>query len=135
VVCVIEVVSPGNKDSRHAIRAFVEKAAEYLRQRISLLVVDLFPPTTRDPQGIHKAIWDTLRDEPFDPPAGRPLTCVAYSAGAEVTAYVEPFAVGEPLPTMPVFLNPDHYVPLDLETTYVATWAVFPTALRGLLTG
>jgi hypothetical protein len=27
VVAIIEIVSPGNKDSRHAIRSFVEKAA------------------------------------------------------------------------------------------------------------
>ena len=30
VVAIIEIVSPGNKDSRHAIRSFVEKAADIL---------------------------------------------------------------------------------------------------------
>src|SRR5205823_3232838 len=28
VIAVIEIVSPGNKNSRHGVRAFVEKAAE-----------------------------------------------------------------------------------------------------------
>ena len=51
VVAVIEVVSPGNKDSRHAIRAFTAKAIEFLRSGISLVLVDLFPPTPRDPAG------------------------------------------------------------------------------------
>jgi len=32
VVAIIEIVSPGNKDSRSAIRAFVEKAADILNQ-------------------------------------------------------------------------------------------------------
>src|SRR5262245_7004090 len=50
VVAIIEIVSPGNKESRHAIRSFVEKAADILNQGVHLLVVDLFPPTPRDPQ-------------------------------------------------------------------------------------
>src|SRR5205823_1432932 len=58
VVAIVEIVSPGNKDSRNALRTFVEKAADILNQGVNLLVVDLFPPTPRDPQGIHKAIWD-----------------------------------------------------------------------------
>src|SRR5207249_8800723 len=57
VVAVIEIVSPGNKSSKNALRAFVRKAADLIWQGIHLLVVDLFPPSDRDPQGIHKAIW------------------------------------------------------------------------------
>ena len=45
VVAIVEIVSPGNKDSRNAIRTFVEKAADILNQGVNLLVVDLFPPT------------------------------------------------------------------------------------------
>jgi hypothetical protein len=56
VVAVIEIVSPGNKNSRHALRSFVPKAADLISQGINLLVVDLFPPSERDPQGVHKAI-------------------------------------------------------------------------------
>src|SRR5439155_3739406 len=57
IVAVIEIVSPGNKDSRAALRDFVDKAIDFLRRGIHLLIVDLFPPTPRDPWGIHKAIW------------------------------------------------------------------------------
>lgn len=81
VVAVVEIVSPGNKDSRNAIRTFVEKAIDMLNQGVNLLVVDLFPPTPRDPQGIHKAIWDEFGEEPFDflpkSPTRSPLTSVA----------------------------------------------------------
>src|SRR5207244_894236 len=38
VVAVLEIVSPGNKDSRNALRAFVEKAMALLHQGIHLLV-------------------------------------------------------------------------------------------------
>src|SRR5262245_46658855 len=60
VVCVIEIVSPGNKGSRSALRSFVEKTVEFLRQGVNLLVIDLFPPSVRDPQGMPKAIWDEI---------------------------------------------------------------------------
>ncbi len=130
VVAVIEIVSPGNKSGLHALRSFVEKAYELLRQGINLLVVDLFPRSPRDPQGIHKAIWDEIRDEPFELPADKPLTVAAYSAGLPMTAYVEPVAVGDPLPGLPIFLDAATYVPAPLETTYEATWATCPDALK-----
>src|SRR3954447_14629500 len=73
VVCVIEIVSPGNKGSRSALRSFVEKAAEFLRSGVHLLVVDLFPPSSRDRQGIHKAIWDEIEEQQFELPPDKPL--------------------------------------------------------------
>ena len=133
IVAVIEIVSPGNKDSRAALRAFVEKAADFIQQGIHLLIVDPFPPTRRDPQGIHKAIWDEIHEEPFEPPPDKPLTLAAYSAGVPKTAYVEPIAVGDALPDMPLFLEPEVYVPTPLEATYQSAWAVFPEALKGPL--
>ena len=133
VVAIIEIVSPGNKDSRHAIRAFARKAVEFLQAGVHLLIVDLFPPAARDPQGIHKVIWDRLRDEPFALPPDKPLTLAAYAVGTETVAYVEPVAVGDPLPDMPIFLTADRYVPCPLEATYQTAWEQFPAPLRGPL--
>src|SRR5215467_1373192 len=98
VIAMLEIVSPGNKDSRHAVRAFARKAVEFLQAGVHLLIVDLFPPSRRDPQGIHKVIWDRIRDEPFQLPPDKPLTAAAYAEGTETVAYVEPLAVGDPLP-------------------------------------
>src|SRR5262245_742518 len=39
---VLEIMSPGNKSNKHAIRAFVDKACELLEYRIHLLIVDPF---------------------------------------------------------------------------------------------
>src|SRR4051812_24806889 len=133
VVAVIEVVSPGDKDSRHAIRAFARKAVALLQAGVHLLVVDPFPPGPRDPQGIHKVIWDRLRDEAFALPPDKPLTVASYAAGAETVAYVEPVAVGDPLPEMPVFLTAERYVPCPLEATYQTAWEQFPAPLKGPL--
>jgi Protein of unknown function (DUF4058) len=134
VIAVIEIVSPGNKSSRDALRAFVEKTTDLLRQGVHLLIIDLFPPTRRDPQGIHKAIWDELKDEPFELPADKPLTRAAYSAGFIKTAYVEPVAVGDLLPEMPLFLEPEAHVAAPLEATYQTAWNSCPAVLKGLLT-
>jgi hypothetical protein len=133
VVAVIEIVSPGNKDSQHAVRAFARKAVEFLQAGVHLLIVDLFPPSPRDPQGIHKLIWDRLHDEPFTLPPDKPLTVVAYAAGTETVAYVEPVAVGDPLPEMPIFLTAERYVPCPLEAMYQTAWDQFPALLKGPL--
>ncbi len=133
VVAVIEIVSPGNKSSRRHVRSFVEKAVELLGQEIHLLVVDLFPPSPRDPQGLHKVIWDEIREEPFELPPDKRLTIAAYFAGVPITAYVEPLAVGDALPELPIFLDSGTYVPAPLETTYETTWAKCPEALRDVV--
>jgi hypothetical protein len=130
VVAVIEIISPGNKSNRHALRSFVEKAEELLRRGIHLLVVDLFPPSPRDPQGIHKAIWEQIGDEPFELPPDKRLTIVAYSAGEPLTAYVEPVGVGDSLPGLPIFLDQWSYVPAPLEETYRETWSKCPDPLK-----
>jgi hypothetical protein len=133
VVAVVEIVSPGNKDSRNAIRSFVDKAIRFLGRGVHLMIIDLFPPTPRDPEGIHKAIWDELREEDFQLPSGKPLTVVSYDAGWPKKAYVEPMAEGDRLPDAPLFLAPGYYVPTPLETTYQATWAACPAPLRDLV--
>lgn len=130
VVCVIEIVSPGNKASRSPLRSFVEKTIEFLRAGVHLLVVDLFPPSVRDPQGIHKAIWDEIEEQPFELPADKPLTLAAYVAGLPITAYVQPVGVGDVLPDMPAYLDVDSYVPVPLEATYQTTWASCPEDMR-----
>jgi hypothetical protein len=135
IVAVIEIVSPGNKASQSAFRSFVEKSANLIQEGVHLLVIDLFPPGPRDPQGVHKAIWDEFQVEDFALPPDRPLILASYDAGDEQVAYVEPVAVGDVLPDMPIFLHPGYYVPAPLEATYQTTWNVFPAALKGLLEG
>jgi hypothetical protein len=133
VVAVVEIVSPGNKDSRHALRAFARKAVAFLQAGVNLLIVDLFPLGRRDAQGIHKVIWDRLPDEPFTLSRDKPLTLAAYAAGTETVAYIEPVAVGDPLPDMPIFLTADRHVHCPLEATYQTAWEQFPAPLRGPL--
>lgn len=133
VVCVIEIVSPGNKAGRSALQSFVETTVDFLRHGVHVLVIDLFPPSARDPQGIHKAIWDEIEDRPFELPPDKPLTLAAYVADVPKTAYVESVGVGDVLPDMPAYLDADNWVPVPLEATYQATWASCPEAMRDVV--
>ena len=79
VVCAIEVVSPGNKAGKIAIREFVAKAVDFLKRGINLLVIDPFPPGPQDPQSLHKLIWDEFDEGVlFELPADEPLLLASY---------------------------------------------------------
>lgn len=133
VVALIEILSPGNKASRHPLRVFLNKAIAALTQGIHLLIADLFPPGPRDPQGIHGALWQQFNDGDYQQPPDKPLTLAAYSAGPIPTAYVEPVTVGDFLPDMPLFLTPDEYINVPLERTYQTAYARVPRFYRNLL--
>ena len=130
IIAVIEIVSPGNKSSRAALRDFVEKSMEFLKAGIHVLVVDLFPPSSRDPAGIHKVIWDEIEEEDFEFPPGKDRLLASYKTGAERIAFLEPVAVGDALPPMPLFLNNWYHVQVPLESTYQATWEASPVDFR-----
>jgi hypothetical protein len=132
VVAVIEIISPGNKDSNHSIRALAVKTGELIRQGVNLLVVDLLPPGPRDPQGVHKVIWDEITVQHFELPPGKPLTVASYQSSPKRIAYVEPVAVGDRLPDMALFLYDGQWVVVPLEETYQATWNVLPAEIRQL---
>jgi hypothetical protein len=130
VLAVIELVSPGNKNSSHSIHSIVEKLAQLLREGINLLVIDPFPPSVRDPRGIHSLIWNEITDQPFELPTDRPLTIVSYQASPSKTAWMEPIGVGSPLPIMPLFLRNAFFINVPLETSYQQTWDVLPIELK-----
>lgn len=131
-VAVIEIVSPGNKDSKRAFKEFVDKSTEFIRAGIHLLVIDVFPPTRRDPYGVHRAIWDEFEDEDvlFEFPPGKDRILASYDAGREKAAYVEPISVGEMMPDMPLFLVDRRHIRVPLESTYQTTWSVLPRNLQ-----
>lgn len=133
IVALLELVSPGNKSSSHALRTFIDKAIAALQRGFHLLLVDLFPTGPRDPQGIHGAIWTELGESGFKLPAGEPLTLVAYSAGHPKTAYIEPTAVGRPMIDMPLFLTPEIYIDVPLESTYQGAYRGVPRKWRAVL--
>ncbi|MBI3411385.1 MAG: DUF4058 family protein [Planctomycetes bacterium] len=133
IVAMVEIVSPGNKSSRNALRAFVQKASELLEKGVHLLIVDLHPPGRRDPNGIHSVIWDAFAGQEYVFPGDKRLTLAAYECDLSVKTYVIPFAVGDKLRDMPLFLKPGGQVPVPLEATYQSAWDAVPQRWRAFL--
>jgi Protein of unknown function (DUF4058) len=134
VIAVLEILSPGNKSTLAALADFVGKAQELLRAGIHFALVDIFPPTRRDPQGIHPILWTDEDDDVFQFDPAKPLTCASYRAGPLAEAFVEPVGVGDLLPDLPVFLVADEYVPVPLEKTYQSAFEAVPDFWREALT-
>jgi hypothetical protein len=132
-VAVVELVSPGNKSSQHRINDFVQNVVDFIQSGVHILIVDLFPPTSRDPQGVHQLIWNELNDEQINLPADRNLVLAAYEAGAETVAYVQPVAVGLTLPIMPLFLASGKHIRLPLEKSYQMAWATCSEEFRTIV--
>jgi hypothetical protein len=133
IVAFLEVVSPGNKGARHAFRRFVDRAAGLVSQGYHLVLLDLFPPGPRDPQGVHAAVWEELCGGDYAPPPGKPLTIASYDAGYPPTGWVEPMAVGDVLPDVPLFLAHGWYVNVPLEATYQAAYRGVPRRWKAVL--
>ena len=126
IVAMIEIISPGNKNNTNAFQAFIAKVCELLEHRIHLLLLDPFPPGRRDPNGIHNTIGSMVEDDPFQIPTDKPLTLVAYECADTTRAYIETLSVGDALPDMPLFLEPNSHVTVPLEATYQAAWDTVP---------
>ncbi len=133
VVAMIEVVSPANKNTRSGFRSFVEKVAELLDKRVHLLILDLHPPGKRDPHGLHAAIWEEIAGEESAGPPARPLVLASYETALTVRAFVATVAVGDPLPEMPLFLEPGAHIDVPLEATYRAAFAALPRRWQRVL--
>jgi hypothetical protein len=101
---------------------------------IHVVLLDLFPPGKHDPDGMHGAVWD--RFEPSEdnaPPDDRPFALASYTGGKPAKAYVSFVALGDTLPTVPVFLTPEQYVNLELEPGYTEAYTGMPEFWRNVI--
>jgi hypothetical protein len=120
LVAAIELVSPANKDRPDTRQAFAEKCADHLRRGYGVVVVDV---VTNRRANLHSEIMETLGQEPTE--GGGSLSVVAYrSLGGETDGRLEiwpsALAIGQPLPTVPLWLHGEFAVPLDLEASHSA---------------
>src|SRR5262245_28585185 len=137
LVAVIEVVSPGNKDARLRSQHFVEKSVSFLEAGIHLLILDLHPPTPVVPRGFHGLICEDLGHQAPEIPGGRDLQLASYEVLEDgiPRAHVVGLRVGEPLPDMPVFLLPHHFVRMPLERNYDEAFRSLARKFRQILEG
>ena len=73
LVAMIEIVSAGNKSDTAEIGSLVEKTVVALQKGIQVMLIDLHPPGSCDPEGVHNLIWTELGQEPIPLPRERPL--------------------------------------------------------------
>jgi hypothetical protein len=133
IIALIELISPGNKAAQYPFRSLLEKAIGALEQGIHLMLIDLFPPTPRDPRGLHSALWESLGGAQFTAPEGEPLMVASYFASRPPVAFLEPVAVSRPLPDTDLFLTPELLVKVPLEATYARAWRGVPFPIRNAL--
>lgn len=132
LVAIVEIASPSNKDRAKSVGEFVNKLRSTLKARVHVMLLDLLPPGAHDPGGFHAMLCDAYGME-FTQSDNRPLTLASYVADREPVAYVEPVAVGQTLFDMPLFLDPEWYVPAPLERTYMQAFQGMPSVWKDVL--
>ena len=129
LVGVIELVSPGNKDRPAERLAFATKCASYLAQGVSLIVVDI---VTNRHANLHNEIMRAMdAGHDFDFPADVALYAAAYrpvrrESDAQFDVWMRPLSLGKPLPTLPLRLTGDLFVPVDFESAYQEACRLVP---------
>jgi hypothetical protein len=123
MVAAIELVSPRNKDRQTARRHFAAKCAAYLQAGVSVIVVDM---VTGRKENLYTALLDQLALSP-DASGQYDLYAVACRTTppdepARLETWVAPLDLGTPLPTLPLWLEADLAVLLNLERSYEATF-------------
>jgi hypothetical protein len=135
IVALVEIVSPANKHTQRTLEEFADKVIAALDQGIHVLIIDPFPPTQHDFDGIHGYIWHRSLAGTYHAPREGALTLVSYAASRPVWAYVQTFGIGDRLIAMPLFLTPTHYINVPLEETYAAAWAGVPRRWQRVIEG
>ncbi|HEY7309062.1 MAG TPA: DUF4058 family protein [Gemmataceae bacterium] len=124
LTAAIELLSPRNKDRPQARQAFAVKCVGYLQQGSSVVVVDTVTTRRAD---LNAAILSLLGVDASAAAMPAGLAAVSYRAvGREegtqqLALWPAPLALGQPLPTLPLWIASDFSVPLDLEASYRAT--------------
>ncbi len=120
----IELVSPANKDRPEHRDAFVTKCAAYLQQGLGLVVVDV---VTGRRANLHRELLGRF--------GASPTPASARAAGLHADSYRpierdgqpsldiwhERLAIGEAMPSLPLWLRGDLCLQVDLDGTYART--------------
>lgn len=124
LTAAVELVSPRNKDRPQARQAFAVKCVGYLQQGCSVVVVDTVTTRRAD---LNAAILSLLDVDAVFAASPSRLSALAYravdreEAAQQLLLWSASLVLGQPLPTLPLWIASDFSVPLDLEASYRAT--------------
>lgn len=128
LVAAIEIVSPANKDRPEHRRAFVAKCVTLLQKQVSVTIIDL---VTIRAENLYFDLLDLVGQ--CDPALGKKppsiyvVACRATKrerkkgADWQLETWLETLQIGQPLPTLPLWLADNFFVPLELEVSYEET--------------
>lgn len=121
LVAAVEIISPANKDRPEHRRAFAAKCAGLLRERVSVVLIDI---VTKRTQNLYGELLDLIGLS--DPNLG-PESPSLYAAACRLTkradewlleTWTQSLELARPLPTLPLWLADNLAVPLELEPSY-----------------
>ncbi|HEY7427713.1 MAG TPA: DUF4058 family protein [Gemmataceae bacterium] len=121
LVAAIEIVNPANKDRPEHRNVFIAKCATLLQKGVAVSIVDLV--TIRRFNLYAELLAFIGHNDPTlgaEPPDIYAVSCRWVEKGTrkllETWSYAQ--TVGQPLPTLPLWLKEDLAIPLDLEQSY-----------------
>lgn len=127
LAAAVELLSPRNKDRPAARQAIAVKCVGYLQQGSSVVVVDTVTTRRADLNSTILSLLGADVGATALPLAS--LSAVTYRAvgreeeSQQLEVWPAPLALGQPLPTLPLWIASDFSVPLDLEASYMMTCA------------
>ena len=122
LVGAIELVSPSNKDRPAERLAFLTKVASYLSDGVCVVLLD---PVTSRHANLHNELvalcgWPAeLTMHPADGQYAVTYRPTVRRETPEIDIWTANFLPGDPLPTMPLRLTGDLFVPVDFEAAYM----------------
>jgi hypothetical protein len=121
LVAAIELVGPRNKDRADARQAFGVKCASYLHQGVSVLIVDI---VTDRLANLHHQVLALLRAGGLTLLPSEGLYAVAHrpvrrGEQEQIDLWPAALQVGQPLPTLPLWISAELCLPIDLEAAYM----------------
>jgi hypothetical protein len=121
LVAAIEIVSPSNKDRPETRTTFVSKVAALLKQGICVSIVDVVTTSEfnlyEELMNLVESTDPALADEP--PPIYAVTVRLRSEGGRRMMDnWYHPLAIGQDLPTLPIWLKETRAISLDLEASY-----------------
>ncbi len=123
LVAAIELVSPSNEGRPANRRMFAVKCASYLQSGISVIIIDVVTERTGHLDAELLALLEVQLATPgqgFHDLYAAAHRAVVAPHGLQLDTWVYPLSLRASLPTVPLWLQPDLCLPLDLEATYQA---------------
>lgn len=124
LVAAIEIVSPSNKNRPRHRRLFAGKCAAMLANDVSVVIIDFVTERRANLYAEMLGLIEVEDENLSDPPeAISAVSCLQARENGRrrLLTWYYPLGIGQPLPTLPLWLNDQLAVPLELEPLYEQT--------------